>query len=84
MTDAGDGGGGVTGGSGAAGDQHGRREPHSDLLDPRGSMGMPKLLSRVADGLGRGPRSGGNVATGIYVVSVLAIMIALGIFFIVG
>ena len=35
-------------------------------------------------GLGRGPQSGGNVATGIYVLSVLAIIIALGIFFIVG
>lgn len=78
MTDAGDRGGDLPGGSGAAGDQH------KDLLDPRGPMGMPKIVSRAANRLGRGQWGGGNLATEIYVLSVLAIMIALGIFFIVG
>jgi len=64
-------------------DPSGRREPHQDLLDPRGSMGMPKIVSRVAESLGRGPRGGGDVVVGIYLLSVLAIIIALGIFFIV-
>ena len=60
-----------------------RREPYQDVLDPRGSMGMPKIVSRAADSLGSGQRGGGNVAAGIFVLSVLAIIIALGIFFIV-
>jgi hypothetical protein len=46
-------------------------------------MGMPIIVSRVADGLRRRQRGGGNVAAGIFVLSVLAIIIALGIFFIV-
>jgi len=45
---------------------------------------MPKLVSRVAERLGHGQWGGGNVAAGIYLLSVLAIIIALGIFFIVG
>jgi hypothetical protein len=83
MTDAGDRGGGVPGGSGAAGDEYGRREPHQDLMDPRGPMGMPRIVSRVADRLGRGPQGGGSVVVVIYLVSVLAIIIALEIIFIV-
>jgi hypothetical protein len=47
-------------------------------------MGMPKIVSRAANRLGRGQRGGGNLAAGIYVLSVLAIIIALGIFFIAG
>ena len=61
-----------------------RREPYPDLLDPRGPMGMPKIVSRAANRLGHGQQGGGNVAAGIYVLSVLVIIIALGIFFIVG
>jgi hypothetical protein len=59
----------------------------SDPLDPRGPMGMPKIVSRAAERLGRGRRGrrgSGNVLVWIYVLSVLAIMIALGIVFIVG
>jgi hypothetical protein len=87
MHDVGGGGGGLPGGSGSgvAGDQHsGQRGPYQDPLDPRGPMGMPKIVSRAANRLGHGERGGGNVAAGIYVLSVLAIIIALGIFFIVG
>jgi hypothetical protein len=47
-------------------------------------MGMPKIVSRAANRLGRGQQGGGNVAAGMYVLSVLVIIIALGIFFIVG
>jgi len=47
-------------------------------------MGMPKIVNRVADRLGHGKWDAGNVAAGIYLLSVLAIMIAFGIFFIVG
>jgi hypothetical protein len=83
MTDAGDRGGGLSGGSGAAGDEHGRREPSPDLMDPRGSMGMPKIVSRAANALGRGPQGGGSVVLVVYVLSVLAIIIALGIIFVV-
>ena len=57
---------------------------HPDLLDPRGPMSMPKIVSRAANSLGRGQHDGGNVAAGIFVLSVLAIIIALGILFIVG
>jgi len=70
MTDAGDRGGGLPGGK--------------DLLDPRGPMGMPKIVSRAANRLGRGRPGGGNVVAGIFVLSVFAIGVALGIFFIVG
>jgi hypothetical protein len=83
MTDAEDRGGGLPGGNVAAGDQHRRRETYQDLLDPRGSMGMPKIVSRAVNGLGRRQRGGGNVAAGIFVLSVFAIIIALGIFLIV-
>jgi hypothetical protein len=47
-------------------------------------MGMPKIVSRAANRLGHGEPGVGNVAAGIYVLLVLAIIIALGIFFIVG
>jgi hypothetical protein len=47
-------------------------------------MGMPKIVSRAANSLRRGQRGEGNVAAGIFVLSVLAIIVALGIFFIVG
>jgi hypothetical protein len=46
-------------------------------------MGMPKIVSRVANRLGRGPQGGGSVVVVIYLVSVLAIIITLGIIFIV-
>ena len=99
MHDVGGCGGDLPGGSGVAGDQHSgqpggghsggvhsgrQRDPYQDPLDPRGPMGMPKIVSRAANRLGHGPRGGGNVAAGIYVLSVLAIIIALGIFFIAG
>jgi hypothetical protein len=47
-------------------------------------MGMPKIVSRAANRLGHGQGSGANVAAGLFVLSVLAIIIALGIFFIAG
>jgi hypothetical protein len=47
-------------------------------------MGMPKIVSRAANRLGHGQWGGGDVAAGIYALSVLAIIIALGIFFIAG
>lgn len=59
-----------------------QRDPYQDPLDPRGPMGMPKILSRAANRLGHGQRGGGNVAAVIYLLSVLAIIIALGVFFI--
>jgi hypothetical protein len=70
-------------GTGGAGPSR-PREPYQDPLDPldpRGPMGMPKILSRAAERMGRGQWGGGNVAAGIYVLSVLAIIIAFGIFF---
>ena len=60
-----------------------RGEPYQDVLDPRGPMGMPKIVSRAANSLGRGQRGGGNVAAGIFLLSIFAIILALGIFFIV-
>jgi hypothetical protein len=99
MHDVGGSGGGLPGGSGVAGDQHSgdpgggqsdvvhpgrQRDSYQDPLDPRGPMGMPKIVSRAANLLGHRQRGGGNVASGIYVLSVLAIIIALGIFFIAG
>jgi hypothetical protein len=99
MHDAGDRDGGLPDGSGVTGDQHSghpggghsgdihsgrQRDPYQDPLDPRGPMGMPKIVSRAANRLGHGQRGGGNVAAGIFVLSVLAIIIALGIFFIAG
>lgn len=56
----------------------------SDPLDPHGPMGMPKIVSRVAERLGHGPQGAGNVVVWMYLLSVLAIMIAFGIYFIVG
>jgi hypothetical protein len=47
-------------------------------------MGMPKIVSRAANRLGHGPQGGANIVAGIYALSVLAIIIGLGIFFIVG
>jgi hypothetical protein len=47
-------------------------------------MGLPKIVSRAANHLGHGQRGGADVVAGIYALSVLAIIIALGIFFIVG
>ena len=61
-----------------------RRDPYRDVLDPQGPMGMPKIVSRAANRLGHGPRGGGDLVAAIYALSVLAIIIALGIFFIVG
>jgi hypothetical protein len=99
MHDAGGGGGGLPGGSDVAGDQDSghpggghsggihsgsQRGPYQDPLDPHGPMGMPKIVSRAASRLGHGQWGGGNVAAGIFVLSVLAIIIALGIFFIAG
>jgi hypothetical protein len=95
MHDAGGRGGDPPDGSGVPGDQHSghagggghprrQRDPYQDPLDPRGPMGMPKIVSRAANRLGHGQQGGGNVAAGIYVLSVLAIIIALGIFFIAG
>jgi len=99
MRDVEGGGGGLPDGSGDAGDQHSRRPggghpdgilsgrqrgPYQDPLDPRGPMGMPKIVSRAANRLGHGQRGGGNVAAGVYVLSVLAIIIGLAIFFIAG
>jgi hypothetical protein len=55
----------------------------SDLMDPHGPMGVPKIVSRVAEALGRGPQGGANVVAGIFALSVLAIIIALAIVFIV-
>ena len=73
------------GSSGAGGLEPGSpRAPYVDPLDPRGPMGMPKIVSRAAERLGRGPHASGNVAVWMYVLSVLAIMIAFGIFLIVG
>jgi hypothetical protein len=86
MDDGGDGGAGPPGG-GAASDEHSggrRRDPDRDVLDPRGPMGMPKIVSRAANRLGHGPQGGANIVAGIYALSVLAIIIGLGIFFIVG
>ena len=90
MHEGGDGG-GSAGGGGLAGDQQSepaepvrQRAPHVDSLDPRGPMGMPKIVSRVAERLGHGPQGAGNVMVWMYLLSVLAIMIAFGIFFIVG
>jgi hypothetical protein len=99
MHDVGGCGGGQPGGSGIAGDQQSGqpggghsggvhssrpRDPYQDPLDPRGPMGMPKIVSRAANRLGHGQWGGGDVAAGIYALSVLAIIIALGIFFIAG
>ena len=98
MHDVGGSGDGPPGGSGVTGDQHSghpggghsggilsgrQRAPYQDPLDPRGPMGMPKIVSRAANSLGRGQHDGGNVAAGIFVLSVLVIIIALGILFIV-
>jgi hypothetical protein len=99
MHDGGGGGDGLPGGSGVAGDQHSghpggghsggvhsgsQRDRYQDPLDPHGPMGMPKIVSRAANRLGHGQGGGGNVAAALFVLSVLAIIIALGIFFIAG
>jgi hypothetical protein len=46
-------------------------------------MGMPKIVSRAAERAGLGQQNQGILAA-IYVLSVLAIIIAFGIFFIAG
>ena len=52
-------------------------------MGPRGPMGMPIIVSRAAAGLRRRHPRGGNVAAGIFVLSVFVIIVALGIFLIV-
>jgi hypothetical protein len=47
-------------------------------------MSMPKIVSRVADRAGRGQQGSGTLAAGFFVLSVLAIIIAFGVFFIAG
>jgi hypothetical protein len=47
-------------------------------------MGMPKIVSRVAARAGLGQQNQGVLAAGIFALSVLAIIIAFGIFFITG
>jgi hypothetical protein len=47
-------------------------------------MGMPKIVSRVAGRAGLGQENQGVVAAGLFALSVLAIIIAFGVFFIVG
>jgi hypothetical protein len=76
------GGGGPSGGGGFG--PSGRRGPYPDPLDPRGPMGMPKIVSRAAARVGLGQQDQGVVAAGIFALSVLAIIIAFGIFFITG
>jgi len=74
-----------TGQSGAGGfGPSGQRDPYPDPLDPRGPMGMPKIVSRVAARAGLGQQNQGVLAAGIFALSVLAIIIAFGIFFITG
>jgi hypothetical protein len=69
--------------SGAGGfDPGSQRAPSRDSMDPLGPMGMPKIVSRLAERAGRGPQGSGTFATGFFVVSVLAIIIALGVLFI--
>ncbi len=77
--------GGGHGSSGAGGfDPSRQRDPYPDPLDPHGPMGMPKIVSRAAGRLGHGQQGGGNVAAVIFVLSVLAIIIAFGVVFIAG
>jgi hypothetical protein len=76
------GGHGSSGGGGAG--PSGQRDPYPDPLDPRGPMGMPKIVSRVAGRAGLGQQNQGVVAAGIFALSVLAIIIAFGVFFITG
>ena len=90
MHEGGDGG-GSAGGSGLAGDRQSepaepgrQRAPQVDPLDPHGPMGMPKIVGRVAERLGHAPQGAGNVMVWMYLLSVLAIMIAFGIYLIVG
>jgi hypothetical protein len=53
-------------------------------MDPQGPMGMPKIVGRVADRARLGQQGTGTVAAGFFVMSVLAIIIAFGVFFIAG
>jgi hypothetical protein len=70
--------------SGAGGsDPSTRRDPHPDLLDPRGPMGMPKIVARAADRARRGQQGLGIVAARIFVLSVFAIIAAFAILFII-
>jgi hypothetical protein len=73
------------GSSGPGGFDPGRqRDAYVDPLDPRGPMGMPKIVGRVLDRAGRGQPRSGTVAAAVYVVSVLAIIIAFAVYFIAG
>jgi hypothetical protein len=47
-------------------------------------MGMPKIVGRLAGRAGGGQQGAGTVATVVFVVSVLAIIIAFGVLFIAG
>jgi hypothetical protein len=47
-------------------------------------MGMPKIVGRVLDRAGRGQPRSGSVAAAVYVISVLAIIIAFAVYFITG
>jgi hypothetical protein len=57
--------------------------PYQDSMDPLGPMSMPKILSRVADRAGRGQQGAGTVAALLFLLSVLAIIIAFAVLFIV-
>jgi hypothetical protein len=46
-------------------------------------MSMPKIVSRIADRAGRGQQGSGTLAAWFFVMSVLAIIIAFGVLFIV-
>jgi hypothetical protein len=87
--------GGGHGGGGHSGSGHGSsgaggfdpsrpRAPYQDSMDPKGPMGMPKIVGRVADRAWLGQQGSGIVAAGFFAMSVLAIIIAFGVFFIVG
>jgi hypothetical protein len=67
--------GGVHSGSG--------RSSSKDSMDPLGPMSMPKILSRVADRAGHGQQGAGTVAALLFLLSVLAIIIAFTVLFIV-
>jgi hypothetical protein len=62
----------------------GQRAPSRDSLDPLGPMSMPKIVGRLAERAGRGQQGAGTFASWLFVISVLAIIIAFGVFFIAG
>lgn len=61
-----------------------QRAPYQDSLDPLGPMSMPKIVGRLADRAGRGQQGGGAIAARIFVLSVLAIIIAFAVLLIAG